>query len=120
AKWHSWLADSKALTKPLNAITLQPVNIRPVSKSAEFSQRSSQTKTIRRFICEPPGRLRWRLGTKNLNATASIITRTVSVRRLENGNKHQRRRSCLPTINFTPLELLKVKRRRSSSSVALS
>ena len=72
------------------------------------------------FICGQPARPLSRSRAKNWKATASIIIKRASVRRSVNGNKHQRRQSCSPTINCTPLELLKVKKRRSSSSVASS
>ena len=69
------LADSKASTKPSNARTPRPVSIRPACKSAAFSPKSSPTKTIRRFICAQPARLRWRSATRNWKATVLITTR---------------------------------------------
>ena len=42
ARWRSWSADSKASTKRSNAITLRPVSIHPVCKSAAFSPKSSR------------------------------------------------------------------------------
>ena len=60
ARWRSWLADSKASRKRSNVITPRPVSIRPVSKSAGFSLRSSRTKIIPRFICGQPARPRSR------------------------------------------------------------
>ena len=80
ARWRSELADSKASTKRSNARTSPPVNIRPACKSAEFSPKSSPTKTIRRFTCARRARRRWRSATRNSKATALIITRMDSVR----------------------------------------
>src|SRR5436309_12711954 len=49
--------------------------------------------------------------SKSSKATVSIITRTALVRPSENGNKHQHRRNCSPTISCTHLELLRERRR---------
>src|SRR5437762_1019771 len=48
ARWRSWSAASKALTRRLNATTPQRANTRPASKSAACSTRSSRTKMILR------------------------------------------------------------------------
>ena len=66
ARWRSELAGSKESTRRSNARTPRPVSIRPACKSAGFSPKSSQTKTIRRFICAQRARPRWRSSDKEL------------------------------------------------------
>src|SRR5438874_1285763 len=109
------LADLRASTRPSSAITLRPANIRPACKSAAFSTKSSPTRTIPRFICGRPARLRWPSATKSSKATASIITRMGLVRPLANGSKRHRRPSCSLTINCTHSELSRARRRSWSS-----
>ena len=119
-KWPIKLADSKASTRPSNVKTPRLASIHPACKSVVSLRKSLRTKMVRRSIFERPARLRWLCGTKRSKATGSIITRMVSAHRLANGNKHRRRRNCLPTISCTRLELLRARKPNWNSSVASS
>src|SRR6266545_2377686 len=85
-----------------------------------YYHKTTPALRLPRFICGRPTKPLSPSRAKNSKATESTITRTVSARPAANGNKHQRFRNCLPTINYTRLELLKAKKRRSSSSAASS
>jgi len=90
--------------------------INKACKSAAFSPKSSPTKTIRRFTCAHRARRHWRFATRNSKATASIITRKVSVRPLGNGSKHRHRPSCSRTISCMRSVLSRAGKQRLSLS----
>ena len=93
----------EGINKAIECQNTATCDIYPACKSAAFSPKSSQTKTIRRFTCAPPAKRRWRSATRNSKVTALITTRMDSVARREM-EERQHRQSCSQTINCTRSE----------------